>query len=425
MGEQDKRAVTEALQPEKRLKNTFRFTDTDQDLMNFHRGRDMINMAVAAVLFAGYSLTFLVPKFYGATDKYVGVFVFFCCMVLFFNNLNLRQIIRKKDREFIFVSALLTLCLVNLIIVRSGFGAFFVASDFILIFYLSAYISFNEKYLYIMAGLYMLLLLYWFVIAYPKLFSDFAYYGYNTNTAATFTIYTLLCALLLLELLKEKKPAGILRKYPEIPGFFMTLLLIKGLQLSFWHRARGAFVMLIMFLLFKFVLKKTLWYRKGFYKAVWVFATLGSLLFVALYILVSFTGVNFKLPFFYKSVFSGRELIWREFFELFVKKPLTGIGTNAVIESFFEFNVHNAMYNFLVIHGIVVFAGILILVFKRAGYFYGIIRRSGISLCALIVLLSVFIESFFDVDLIWADYSLNLLFLLIFINSGKAENGEV
>ena len=49
-------------------------------------------------------------------------------------------------------------------------------------------------------------------------------------------------------------------------------------------------------------------------------------------------GVNFKMPFFYKNIFSGRDAIWYEFFTLFIKKPLTGIGTNVTIQSFFEYN---------------------------------------------------------------------------------------
>ena len=407
------------------LESIFGFMDPDSRLIRAHKWKNMINMAVLVLLFAGYSLTFLVPKFYGATDRYVGVFVFFSLLILFFNNLDIKLIFRYRSRDFILLSVLLFLTLINLIIVRSGFGAFFVAADFILIFFLSGYIVLEERYLYILSGMYMLLLLLWFIVFYPKLFADFAYYGYNTNTAATFTVYTLLLSFILPELLKDRLPGKLLKRYPELPGFFMTLLMIKGLQLSFWHRARGAFVMLIMFMVFRFVIPKSLWQKRGFYSFIWIFATFGSLMFVALYIMISHTGVNFRLPFFYKSVFSGRELIWKEFFDLFAKKPLTGIGTNVVIESFFEFNVHNAMYNFLVIHGAVVFAGILVLVFSRARYFGRAAVKSRISLSALIILISVFVESFFDVDLIWVDYSLNLLCLMIFIDPGRVYNGEI
>ena len=48
----------------------------------------------------------------------------------------------------------------------------------------------------------------------------------------------------------------------------------------------------------------------------------------------------------------------------------------------------------------------------------GVTGASGsrIPLLALVILLSVFFESFFDVDLIWTDYSVNVLFLLLAMN---------
>jgi hypothetical protein len=103
----------------------------------------------------------------------------------------------------------------------------------------------------------------------------------------------------------------------------------------------------------------------------------------------------------------------------------TGIGTNFELDSFFEKNVHNAMYNFLVIHGVVVFAGILYFVFKRLMKFGERIMDNRVAACAMCALMAVFFESWFDVDIIWADYALNLIFLLCIINSSiLTENGK-
>ncbi|HAG68834.1 MAG TPA: hypothetical protein DCL38_02545 [Lachnospiraceae bacterium] len=371
------------------------------------------------IMFTGYALTFMVPRFYGATDRYVGVFVFLCLCALMLNNADIVSLLKQKDKELIMLIALLALTFINLLIVNSGLGAFFVAADFMLIFFISGRIVFPERSIAVMASCYAALLLVWFFIVYPRLFADYAFYGYNTNTAATFTIYSLLCALMLTVILKEREDRRFGREHflsgpsGRLSGLLMTLFLVKGFQLALWHRARGAFIMLVVFMILWFAVPKKWWEIKGFYYTVWVLATFGSLAFVALYVIVGATGVNFKLPFFYKEIFSGRDKIWYEFFTLFVQKPLTGIGTNVTIESFFEFNVHNAMYNFLVIDGILVFAGIMWLIFRFAGRAFISVRKkeSALPLCALTVLLAVFFESFFDVDLIWADYSLNLLFL--------------
>jgi hypothetical protein len=138
---------------------------------------------------------------------------------------------------------------------------------------------------------------------------------------------------------------------------------------------------------------------------------------VAFYIWLGTTGVNFRMPFFYKNIFSGREAIWLEFWNYFRSKPLTGIGTNVTITSFFEFNVHNAMYNILVIHGLTVFALTVFLMFRRLFALRDGIASRKVALCALTAVFAVFFESFFDVDLIWTNYTVNLLLLLLLANS--------
>ena len=88
------------------------------------------------------------------------------------------------------------------------------------------------------------------------------------------------------------------------------------------------------------------------------------------------------------------------------------------------------MYNFLVIHGVIVFAGILYFIFKRLQTFHagieGSIEDDGVevskagsrvALCAMCALMAVFFESYFDVDLIWADYAINLIFILCVVNN--------
>ena len=202
----------------------------------------------------------------------------------------------------------------------------------------------------------------------------------------------------------------LLYRIHEAFGVLTVIILVKGIQLALYHRARGAFIMLIVYTFLRFVIPKKWFEKKGFYTALMIFATFGSLAFVAFYVILGTTGINFKLPFFYKNMFSGREAIWLEFWNLFKNKPLTGIGTNVTITSFFEFNVHNALYDILVIHGLLVFAGTIWLIFRKL---FKVRRGTAINFAALCAIFAVFIESFFDVDLIWANYSMNLLFLLL------------
>lgn len=398
MGSKDKTTVYEA-----------KATDKNGSL------REIINTTIIIIVMIMYALTFFVPKFYGATYPYVSLFVFAILVILLFVNVNPIKALKNKEFDIYLLGILLFITGINLIIVDSGKGAFFSVADFALIFYLSGKSILNDKQIKLISFMYLVLMVIWLLFVYPKLFADYTQYGYNTNTAATFTIYSMLCAFIFVEILHEKY---------EIAGLLMVIILLKGFQLSLWHRARGAFIMLILFMIFRFVIPKKWWANKVLYGLLCFFSTIGSLMFVMLYVYVGSKGVNFQMPFFYKNIFSGRDEIWYEFFSLFIKKPLTGIGTNVTIESFFEFNVHNAMYNYLVIHGLPVFIGILILIFIRLLKFRAQIVNNRVAMTAMCALMAVFFESFFDVDLIWADYALNLLFLLCCMGRID-ENGKV
>lgn len=374
-------------------------------------------------MFVIYALTFTIAKFYDMINivyPYAGVVNFLMLIILVLNNKT--ETLRDKAGkiEALILGILILITGINLFIVDSGKGAFFVPVNFLLIWYLADRLYLTAKQLRIFAGIYMGFLLFYFFFAYPRLFTTFENYKYNTNTAATFMIYTLLCAFVFLEIFHERS---------QLFGLFMVTILLKGFQMALWHRARGAFVMLMVFMFFRFVIPRRWWGSKVFYVITCILATLGSLAFVGLYVLVGTTGANFKLPFFYKEVFSGREAIWQELFGLLVnrEKPymlFTGIGTNFELTSFFEKNVHNAMYNFVVIHGIIVFAGILYFVFKRLVSFGKKVTGSRVAACAMCAVMAVFFESYFDVDLIWADYALNLMFLLCAVNSAGSLSDE-
>lgn len=370
--------------------------------------KDIITSVLIFALFLFYTLTFFKPKFYGATEDYVGVFVFCILGLMTIVNVNPIRKIKEKNIDFIALCALAILVGVNILLVNSGYGCFFIAVNFALIWYLSGEIKFKRWQIYLFSGMYVAMLLYWFMFVYTWMFADYSSFAMNTNTAATFTVFSMLCAFTFFDMLYQKN---------KIAGLLMTIALVKCFQLSLYHRSRGAFIMLGVFFILKFLVPKSWWEKKGFFVFITLFATFGSLLFVAFYVWLGTTGVNFSMPFFYKNIFSGREAIWLEFWNLFKAKPLTGIGTNVTITSFFEFNVHNAMYNILVIHGLLVFALTLFIMYRRLFANHKNISQYPVAFGAMVAVFAVCIESFFDVDLIWANYSINVLFLLFTMNS--------
>lgn len=384
--------------------------------MNNKLRKDIINMTVIILLFVSYTLKFLVPSFYAATDKYFGLIVFVCEGILLLNNYNVFLALKNKDKEFFIIIGLLILIGLNLFIVKSGYGAYFTAANFALIFYASDKIILSKKQVIFITGMYVAMLLYWLVIVYPDYFGSYtASFALNTNGAATFSTYTALIALIFLMFFYKNN------NFVEIP---IVLLFVRIIRLALWHRARGAFIILTCFIFFFYILKGHFLKTKKRYNVVLTLMSVGSLLFVAIYTILGKTGFNVFLPVFYKNIFSGRESIWYEFFTYFKQKPLTGIGTNLTIESFFEFNVHNAMYDILVIHGVVVFILTLYFIFKRLNAIREKAKDNTVVRVALCVLISVFFESFIDVDLIWADYSINLIVLLAIMNANYKSEDE-
>ena len=196
------------------------------------RAKDIVNTILLALLFAFYTLTFFVPRFYGLTEKYVGLFVFAVLFVMACVNVNVAEKLKTKDRPFMILCLLALVTLVNILIVDSGFGCFFVAADFALIWYLCTEIRFLKWQTDLFGALYTLMIIYWFFGVYTWMFADYTSFAMNTNTAATFTVFSMLCVLVFLE--------GLYEKY-RIAGLFITMALVKCFQISLYHRSRGAF----------------------------------------------------------------------------------------------------------------------------------------------------------------------------------------
>ncbi len=370
---------------------------------NSKRG-EVLNWVALIILMVFYACTWTFPGFYHITEVYNTLIIFVALAILFFNNVNLLKKLKEKDLSFYALTLALLVAAVNLFIIDSNKGCFLILADFLLVFYLSKEISLSDLQLKTLEIFFLIMFASWFV--YDRTFS------FNANTGATATVFTLLGAYVLLNRLCSLK---------EIYGFFIVIALIRTTNLVLWHLARGAFIALAVFLLLFYLIPKKLWHSKTFFRGLTLFSIFGSLLFVLFYVLLSNTGINPKMPFFYKNVFSGREQIWMEVWEIFAGQPLTGIGSGRALKSFFEYNIHNAMYDILAVHGVIVFALAVMLLIRRlfeAGKLIAADTGSEKILCAAAVF-AMFIESFIDMDLMWADYSPVLLFLLYEIFHGR------
>ena len=352
-----------------------------------------IPLVLMMIFFAG---TWSFPYFYHITEKYNSLIIFAGLSLLLLIKGDIIERLKKRDIALILTGLAVLTAFINLIIIGSNFGCILILADFLLVIYMGERVKLSDLQMKMLEIFFFLMYASWFF--YDRAFS------YNSNTGATYTVFTLFAALIVLSRLVEKN---------VLFGFFIVAAFLRTFTLILWHLARGAFMALVFFVFFYFLF---LFFDPAVHKRKYVFlsvfAVFGSLLFVWAYVSLSRTGFNAQMPFFYKNIFSGREDIWAEIWEMLKNHILTGIGSGYELKSFFEYNIHNAMYDILAVHGIIVFAIAAFLIIKtlvNAGRHVTSDRSTHIASAAVF---AIFFESFIDMDLMWADYS-PVLFLLL------------
>lgn len=367
--------------------------------------REVINWIAIVILMVFYAGTWLSPLFYHITEIYNTSIVFLALCILFFNNVNWIEKIKNKEKELYVLGAAGVVALVNLFIIGSNKGCILIIADFLLLWYLSKEVKLTNKQMEFMGIVFMIVFLVWAII-------DLAF-SYNSNTGASVTVFTFMCAMILMTRFSDKK---------EIYGLVIVMAVVRLTNLVLWHLARGAFLALFLFIFFYYVAPKTWWNSKGMYRFLVLLSTLGSLAFVFMYVSLASTGVNFQMPFFYKSLFSGRELIWMEVWNMLKMHLITGIGSGYKLESFFEYNMHNVMYDILAVHGVIVFVLSLYIIIKRMLDMQDKIVKSRLAVLAASGVFAIAIESFIDMDLMWADYTPAILFMLLVIFAERKDS---
>ena len=364
----------------------------------------IINWIALVMMMVLYGGTWLSPWFYHVTEFYNTSISFVILAILFFNNVPWIELLFKKHDLMLYVLIAAGLvAFINLVIIHSHFGCILIVTDFLLIWYTAPFIKLSKAQMEALSIFFFAVFFIWF--CYDLAFS------YNSNTGATVTIFSFLAAFILIARLYE---------YKEICGLFLVMAVIRCFNIVLWHLARGAFIALVLFLAFYYILPASFWTRKKLYTAFCFLATIGSLMFVASYVALANTGYNLQIPFFYKSLFSGREQIWTEVFNMFKASPLTGIGSGYELESFFEYNMHNAMYDILIVHGVIVFILSMILIISRL-IGLGSCMKTYLQRIAICGIFAMFFESFIDMDIMWSNYGPVLLFLLLVIYAGRSD----
>ncbi len=348
---------------------------------------------------------------YEATAPYGTLVAAVVLMVAFFCYVNIKDVLR--DPVFYLMAAADILALVHLFLIGSHKGAILVVADFLLILYLANKVVLSDRLLLIVAGFTGFFFFYWTidVKGYFK--------GYNTNFGGLVLITGFVFTILIMEYLKDYLKNVKPWKYEKYLWIAEVLLFFIAYKIIAWYRSRCALIGLLVLGILLLIPKKV-WKCKPVYYVLCLGASVGSIAFTGLYVWLGVLREKFQIRIFYKDILSGREEIWSELWNAYLKQPFTGIGSSYVIkvewmEGMLE--VHNGLLDILIIHGLVVFiVACCFLIYRLFG-----IRKAAsedmVARCAMAGIMTMLMTAFLENYIIVPPFSLLLLVLFAIVNN--------
>ena len=285
--------------------------------------------------------------------------------------------------------------MLNLVILKSNKGAVLIPSDMALGYFLAGKIRLPEKLSKYMAFAGSALIISWF---------GFIKWHYNYNMVGLVFLMILITGEMFLEFVKWDRELAYLKAV-------QVLLWAVGLIWSMMYHSRCAMAGILAFGILLLAGRKIAGSRI-LYTAAVLLSTLGSILFTLLYVMLGKTGFNMKIL--YKDILSGRQDIWAELWQAFLRQPLTGIGSSYKLKSFEIFEVHNGLFDILTVHGIIVCALVMYLLIRLLLKLRGeIYMRGGTAVIAMAGIFAMLFTSFFENFFTVPPYSAFFFFLLL------------
>ena len=358
------------------------------------------NLIFISIFILSFLCCFLSQNLYENTTRYASLIAFISLIILLFAYVNPFVQLKNKDVELIGITIAAIIAMLNLMIIESNKGAFLTAANLLLVIYLSDKVSFSEKEKMVLSGCGAAFLGFWF--------SDVKW-DYNFNMVGLVFMVIGILALLFLEMIREKFELGYLLYIEILLYFTITLYTIL-------YHSRCAMVGLLLFGVFV-ILGKAIGKSKICFRCFALLATAGSILFTIFYVYLGTLSLNLK--FLYKDLLSGREDIWKELWEVFLRSPITGIGSSYKMKSFFIFEVHNGLFDILVVHGILVFLVILLFLLKRLFQYQSRFKNTNQMCISMAGFFAMLFTSFFENYFIVSPYLMVFFVLLTWGNEER------
>ncbi len=354
-----------------------------------------------------------VYAWYEAVTPYGTLIASLGLLACFFVCVNVKDAL--KDPVFYLMAGTDLMALINIFLVNSGIGALLTIADFLLICYLANKMEMSEKMILLTSAYFAFFFFYWTidVKGYFK--------GYNTNYGGLILVTGLSFLMILFAYIREylsKKEGGRIRTYRFLLYLCQASMIVLGFDIIAWYRSRCALIGFLTLLLVILIPKKW-WRSKVLFGAAALLSTFGAILVSAVYVWLALLKDRFQVRIFYKDILSGREELWAELWDAFLKQPMTGLGSNYQVKTEFMqgmFEVHNGLLDLLIVHGIAVFAVACVFLCFRLFSLHTAVSQDTVSKFAFAGMMEILVTSFFENYVIVPPFSLAFLALFAIIN---------
>lgn len=330
------------------------------------------------------------------------VYIFLALGVLFLNHVSIIDCFKSKDIEFFLICGGMILGCINAVFIKSGIGTLFTLADFLLILYLANKIQFDKIQLGAIGVSCLLIWCYWLFID-KSVYKDTVYNPNGVSLVIFSTFCVFLCYFVFL-----------LSSYAQISKWLYHLVILGLLYLSAKRvlslHCRGVLAAIASWGIAYYLLPK-----KKFTAPV-ILAV--SLIIPILYVWMWKSGAADGIVIYGKRLASGRDIIWYEFSKVFIRHPITGIGSDfeRMLPGLYLKEVHHALLDLLFVHGIPVFLVILYLFYKRICDVITTSYSSVMAVC-LASLYGMLASGTFENHYIVAPYNILLLTLFLISNT--------
>lgn len=195
----------------------------------------------------------------------------------------------------------------------------------------------------------------------------------------------------------------------------LMLLLLLTLVLTYSYRCRTAMLACVILFIMLMIPNKV--YTKKYLKiGIPVTLIFGSLIFAFLYVSLWKSGFYINITFFAgKSLYSGRNRVWNEAFQLIINNPLFGVGSKYVLKSLPAYALHNTVLMITVTFGI---PNLILYFYNFTNFIKEIYKRAVLNNYFRVVISSIFIlffVDFFESYTYWSNYNYLLFFVIVLI----------